>query len=100
MGCRRRAPKIELSRIVLDPEGHAALDATGRAPGRGAYVCSGSKKKCFELAATRGRLGRALRAQVGAVELEAIAEVLVAEAKTVAEVLVAEASDEKRELIG
>jgi len=89
VGCRRRAPRDELARIVLDSEGHLALDAAGRAPGRGAYVCSGSKKKCFQLAATRGRLGRALRAQVGAVELEAIAEALEAEA-----------SDSKRELIG
>jgi predicted RNA-binding protein YlxR (DUF448 family) len=100
VGCRRRAPRSDLVRIVIDSERHLALDRAGGAPGRGAYVCSDSKKKCFELAAARGRLGRALRAQVGAVDLEAIAKVLHAEAETVAEVLVAEASYEKRELIG
>ena len=54
-----------------------ALDQAGRAPGHGAYVCSGSKKKCFELAAARGRLGRALRGQVDAAELVQIKQELV-----------------------
>jgi uncharacterized protein len=89
VGCRRRAPSNELTRIVFDSEGHLALDPARRAPGRGAYVCSDSRKKCFELAAARGRLGRALRGPVDAAQLEAIAEVLEAEA-----------SGEKQELIG
>ena len=63
--------------MILDSEGHLALDQAGRAPGRGAYVCSDSKKKCFELAAARGRLGRALRAKVGAAELEEIKRELI-----------------------
>ncbi len=43
-------------------------DPTGHTPGRGAYVCSG--EACFELAAQRGRIGRALRAEVGTVQIE------------------------------
>ncbi len=75
---------------MRDPDGRVALDPAGNAPGRGAYVCSVSKLKCFELAAARGRLGRALRAQIGAGELEAIAEVLGAEASY----------EQKQELVG
>jgi predicted RNA-binding protein YlxR (DUF448 family) len=52
------------------------LDQDGRAPGRGAYVCSDGKKRCFEQAAARGRLGRALRGQVDAAELERIKQEL------------------------
>ena len=39
-GCREMKPKAELVRIVKSPEGVIALDLVGKAPGRGAYVCS------------------------------------------------------------
>jgi hypothetical protein len=38
--CRQKQPKRELLRIVRTPEGEVALDATGRANGRGGYVCA------------------------------------------------------------
>ncbi|HYZ91125.1 MAG TPA: YlxR family protein [Actinomycetota bacterium] len=68
VGCRRRAPKAELVRIVCRPDGSLTVDRDGRTPGRGAYVCSGGD--CLDQAAKRSRLGRALRAPVGAGELE------------------------------
>lgn len=40
MGCRKAFDKHELNRIVRTPEGDVRLDETGRANGRGAYICN------------------------------------------------------------
>ncbi len=37
--CREMMPKKELVRVVLNKEGEIRLDETGKAPGRGAYLC-------------------------------------------------------------
>lgn len=58
VACRANAHKRELVRVVRNKDGDVFVDATGRANGRGAYVCA--KRECFEEAA-RGRLGTALR---------------------------------------
>ena len=39
VACRTVRPKRELMRVVRTPAGEIILDASGRAPGRGAYVC-------------------------------------------------------------
>lgn len=39
MGCNEHKPKGELLRVVRSPEGTVSLDTTGRASGRGAYIC-------------------------------------------------------------
>jgi predicted RNA-binding protein YlxR (DUF448 family) len=44
--------------VVRTPGGLIVLDATGRAPGRGAYVCA--DVACQEAAMTKGALRRAL----------------------------------------
>ena len=59
VACGRQADKVALLRIVRDPSGTVAFDATGRAPGRGAYVCS---EECFAAACKRKKLDRALKA--------------------------------------
>lgn len=38
-GCGEMKPKKELIRVVKSPEGEISLDSTGRAQGRGAYIC-------------------------------------------------------------
>ena len=38
-GCGERFEKSSLIRIVRSPEGVITLDRTGRAAGRGAYIC-------------------------------------------------------------
>ena len=53
-GCRERAPKKELIRIVRTPAGEIVADATGKTPGRGAYICR--KASCL----ARARKSRAL----------------------------------------
>ena len=39
LGCREMKPKKELIRIVMNKEGSIQLDFTGKAQGRGAYIC-------------------------------------------------------------
>ena len=62
MGCRNEAGKPGLIRIVRRAEGGAAVDPTGRAEGRGAYVHD--ELVCVELARKRRSLERALRTAI------------------------------------
>jgi len=45
-------------RIVRSPTGEIAIDPTGRAAGRGAYVCRAPE--CIDIAIKKGALSRAL----------------------------------------
>lgn len=57
-GCRRRAAKKELIRVVRTPEGELLLDASGKASGRGAYICR--QVQCLEKIRKNRALERAL----------------------------------------
>ncbi|HZD71373.1 MAG TPA: YlxR family protein [Actinomycetes bacterium] len=57
--CRRSAAKGTFHRIVRSSTGDVRYDPTGRAPGRGAYLCG--RPGCLEPAAKGRRLQRALR---------------------------------------
>ena len=63
VACRQEAGKGALVRVVRDSQGRVALDAAGRAPGRGAYLHS--NPACLEIARKKKALDRALRATVG-----------------------------------
>ena len=41
IACREMKPKGEMTRVVRNADGEIKLDPTGKAPGRGAYVCNG-----------------------------------------------------------
>ena len=58
VGCREMKEKRELIRIVRTPEGEAALDATGKRSGRGAYVCR--QAECLRRAIRQKQLERQL----------------------------------------
>lgn len=58
MACRTERTQRALVRIVRTPEGEMSLDPTGRAPGRGAYLCA--DPACWQLAVRRSALERAL----------------------------------------
>jgi len=58
VACRTPRAKRELERVVRSPTGLVGLDPTGRAPGRGAYVCP--EPSCREAALRKGALRRAL----------------------------------------
>jgi predicted RNA-binding protein YlxR (DUF448 family) len=60
--CRRTFPKREVNRIVRSPEGEVHLDPTGKAPGRGAYLCN--DLACWEKAVTSQVLDRALKTKL------------------------------------
>ncbi len=62
IGCRKATDKRELVRIVRTPDGHIELDASGKANGRGAYVCS--RVECFDAAVTRKRFDHALKTRL------------------------------------
>ena len=73
VACRQEAGKRELVRFVRDPATmEVRPDATGRAPGRGAYLHR--MPECVEIARRRGALSRALKAPVPDTVWEALAE--------------------------
>ena len=63
-GCGEMKPKKELVRVVKNPEGAIALDLTGRAPGRGAYVCP--RRECLAAARRARRLEKAFSCAIPA----------------------------------
>lgn len=48
IGCQEMKPKKELIRVVKNSEGVIKVDLTGKAPGRGAYICK--SPECLEKA--------------------------------------------------
>lgn len=62
VGCRTVRPKMEMVRVVRQPDGTVDLDTGGKMPGRGAYVCPDAK--CLDEAVKRKALDRALRVPV------------------------------------
>ena len=42
-GCGEQKPKKELVRVVKTPDGEILLDLTGKASGRGAYICNNAE---------------------------------------------------------
>lgn len=58
LGCRQRAPRTSLVRVVAR-DGRVAVDTAARLPGRGAWVHPDSG--CVRSAIRRNAFGRALR---------------------------------------
>ena len=61
-GCMTRRPKEELIRIVRTKDGKAIVDITGKADGRGAYVCP--DENCIKKAEKKNRFPRDLKCEV------------------------------------
>lgn len=59
VACGKGGAKRDLVRFARSKEGVVCCDATGRAQGRGAYVCA--DLACFSLAEKKKRLERALK---------------------------------------
>lgn len=62
LGCMEQFPKKELARVVRSPENKVFLDLTGKANGRGAYICKNAE--CLKKAAKSGRLDKVFEAKV------------------------------------
>ena len=63
VACRLEAGKGAMLRIVRRAEGGAALDRSGHATGRGAYLHKDAS--CIEIARKRKALERALKTPIG-----------------------------------
>lgn len=75
VGCREMKPKKELVRIVRNNEGVISVDRTGKAPGRGAYLCPSAP--CLERAIKMRSLNKAFACQVDASLLTGLKESLL-----------------------
>jgi hypothetical protein len=70
VACRSTGDKRVLLRIVRQPDGHVLYDPTGKASGRGAYVCA--SEACIAAARKQKRLDRSLKAEVPPEVFEAL----------------------------
>lgn len=77
IGCGEKKPKRELLRIVRDECNNIRFDPTGKASGRGAYICP--KMECLELAIKKRAFSHALRHEVSFEILQKLKEELQSE---------------------
>ncbi len=70
--CRSQSDKKTLLRIVKNKEGQIFVDKTGKANGRGAYVCK--DKQCFEKLCKQKCLNKAFKCNVDAEVYEKIGQ--------------------------
>jgi hypothetical protein len=68
--CRNQYPKRELTRIVVGSGTRIALDQSGKASGRGAYLCA--KYVCWDKASQSDTLGTALKTTLSGEDREII----------------------------
>ena len=61
-GCGEMKPKKELIRVVKPKEGDITLDLTGRANGRGAYICR--ELSCLQAARKARRFEKAFSCKI------------------------------------
>jgi predicted RNA-binding protein YlxR (DUF448 family) len=62
VACGAKREQAQLIRIVQGPEAALSIGASGRVPGRGAYVCP--RRQCWEKGLKGTRLEHALRAKL------------------------------------
>ena len=74
IACAESKPKKELIRIVKNNQNEVSVDLTGKANGRGAYICSNIE--CFELAHKNKKVARALETEITDEIYEKLKEVI------------------------
>ena len=62
IACREMKPKKEMLRVVKNADGEIFVDRTGKAAGRGAYVCDG--EECLKKLADKKLLHKAFSTNV------------------------------------
>lgn len=75
VGCMESKPKKELIRIVSTKEGDLSIDSTGKAMGRGVYLCD--DPECFKKAEKRKSIQRSLERELPEDKLRIIYEELI-----------------------
>jgi uncharacterized protein len=78
VACRTSGDKRGLLRVVRQPDGGVIFDRTGKANGRGAYVCAG--EACIAQARKQKKLDRSLKAEVKAELFEELLQHITTEA--------------------
>jgi len=75
VGCGEQKSKKELIRVVKTKDGEFFVDFTGKANGRGAYICPDIE--CFNKALKRDSLSRSFQTKVGSEIYEKLKEELL-----------------------
>ena len=70
IACRQMKPKKEMLRVVRNADGEIFVDATGKAAGRGAYVCGG--EECMKKLNSKKLLNKAFSSEVPLVVYEGL----------------------------
>jgi predicted RNA-binding protein YlxR (DUF448 family) len=77
IACRETKNKRDLIRVVRTPAGNLIVDPTGKANGRGAYLCR--QASCWEKGLSKQRLAQALKVTLSAEEVAELQAQLQAE---------------------
>ena len=72
IACRETKPKKEMTRVVRNADGEIFADPTGKAAGRGAYICDSAE--CRKKLADKKLLNKAFRTAVDGAVYEAVVE--------------------------
>lgn len=72
VACRRKDAKREYVRLVRTPERTVEVDPSGKANGRGAYLCR--RRSCWNDALSSGAIDRALNVTLDAGDRERLRE--------------------------
>ena len=75
VGCNEMKPKKELVRVLRQVDGEVILDTTGKANGRGAYVCK--NEACLARAVKTKALERSLKSPISPEVFERLREELM-----------------------
>lgn len=75
IGCGQIKAKKELIRVVKDKEGNISIDRTGKANGRGAYLCDDIS--CLEKAIKAKKLERTFEMKIDETAYENLRGVIV-----------------------
>lgn len=70
VACRETSAKRTLVRVVRGADGRVTVDPTGKANGRGAYLCA--RPACWEKGLKSGGLGRALKTEISEADRAAL----------------------------
>ena len=75
IACRQMKPKKEMHRVTRNAEGEVFFDPTGKASGRGAYVCG--EEACLKLMQDKKLLHKAFSQNVDGAVYDGIKENVV-----------------------
>lgn len=75
LGCNEAKPKNKLIRIVKQSDGKIFVDKTGKAEGRGAYICN--NVECLEKAIKSKRLSRIFETEINNEIYESLRGVII-----------------------